>query len=59
MALMAILLGGAVALAYRKLNERIKEGVYEGYLESIDPYRNKTGYDIPGEFLIVSGKKFG
>ncbi|GAA5520104.1 class I SAM-dependent methyltransferase [Aliifodinibius salicampi] len=58
-AVIAAFLGGAVALAYRKFDEQTKEDAHEEYLESIDSYRNETGYDIPGEFVIVSGKKFG
>lgn len=56
-AVIAAFLGGAVALAYRKFDEHTKVEVHTEYLESIDPYRNKTGYDIPGEFVIVFGRK--
>lgn len=56
-AVIAAFLGGAVALAYRKFDEPTKEEVHEEYLESIVPYHNETGYDIPGEFVIVTGRK--
>lgn len=56
-ALVGAFLGGAVALAYRKFDEPTKEEVHREYLESIHPYRNGRGYDIPGEFVIVSGRK--
>ncbi|WP_372638994.1 class I SAM-dependent methyltransferase [Fodinibius sp.] len=58
-AVIAAFLGGAVALAYRKFDEQTKEEAHAEYLESIGSYRDETGYDIPGEFVIVSGKKFG
>lgn len=58
-AVIAAFLGGAVALAYRKFDEQTKKKAHAEYLESISPYRNETGYDIPGEFVIVSGKKIG
>lgn len=51
--------GGAVALAYRKFDEKTKEEAHTEYIESIQPYRNGSGYEIPGEFLIVSGYKSG
>ncbi|MGK7369066.1 MAG: class I SAM-dependent methyltransferase [Candidatus Halalkalibacterium sp. M3_1C_030] len=50
--------GGAVALAYRKFDEATKEEAHAEYLESIEPYQNGEGYyDIPGEFVIVTGRK--
>lgn len=50
--------GGAVALAYRKFDEATKEEAHAEYLESIKPYQNGEGYyDIPGEFVIVTGRK--
>jgi len=30
----------------------------EEYLDSIKQYRNETGYDVPGEFVIAKGVKF-
>lgn len=56
-AIIAAFLGGAVALAYRKFDEQTKQEAHAEYLESIEPYRNGSGYDIPGEFVIVFGKK--
>jgi ubiquinone/menaquinone biosynthesis C-methylase UbiE len=58
-AVIAAFLGGAVALAYRKFDEQTKEEAHEEYLESIESFSNGSGYDIPGEFVIVSGKKTG
>lgn len=56
-AIIGAFLGGAVALAYRKFDEETKTEAHAEYLESIRPYRNGDGYDIPGEFVIVTGLK--
>lgn len=56
-AVVGAFLGGAVALAYRKFDEKTKEKVHSEYIESIQPYKNETGYEIPGEFVIVTGQK--
>lgn len=49
--------GGAVALAYRKFEDATKTEAHAEYIESIQPYKNGSGYDIPGEFVIVTGRK--
>lgn len=49
--------GGAVALAYRKFDEQNKKEVHAEYIESIKSFSNGSGYEIPGEFVIVSGIK--
>lgn len=56
-ALMAAFAGGPVALAYQKFDEQTKEEVHREYLESINPYQNGKGYNIPGEFVAAIGKK--
>lgn len=56
-AVMAAFAGGPVALAYRKFDEQTKEEAHREYLESIAPYRNRTGYEIPGEFVVAKGVK--
>lgn len=56
-AIIAAFQGGAVALAYRKFDEQTKERANLEYIESIQPYSNRAGYDIPGEFVIVQGRK--
>lgn len=56
-AVIAAFLGGAVALGYRKFDGQTKEEVHAEYLESISSYRNETGYDVPGEFVIVLGRR--
>lgn len=57
MAVMAAFAGGPVALAYRKFDEQTKEEAHREYLESIAPYRNGAGYEIPGEFVVAKGVK--
>jgi ubiquinone/menaquinone biosynthesis C-methylase UbiE len=47
--------GGPVALAYHKFSDPIKERVHADYLASLSPYRNGEGYEVPGEFVVVSG----
>lgn len=54
-ALMAAFAGGPVALAYDKFDEDTRKGAHEEYLKSIADYRTGNGYDIPGEFVVVSG----
>lgn len=56
-AIIAAFLGGAVAMAYRKFDDLVKEEVHQEYIESIEPYRTENGFQIPGEFVIVSGRK--
>ncbi len=55
----AIFSGGPVALAWRKFDEETREGANTEYLTSIAPYRNGAGYAIPGEFVVVSGRRGG
>jgi SAM-dependent methyltransferase len=49
--------GGPVALAYSRFDERTREEAHAEYLESIDSYRNGDGYRIPGEFVVVRGRR--
>lgn len=56
-AVMAAFAGGPVALAYQKFNKQTRDEAHEEYLESISPYRNGTGYEIPGEYVIAKGVK--
>ncbi|HLR27039.1 MAG TPA: methyltransferase domain-containing protein [Fodinibius sp.] len=53
----AAFLGGAVALAYQKFDERTKGEVCREYLDSIKQYCDGRSYDVPGEFVIVKGIK--
>lgn len=56
-AIVGAFLGGAVALAYRKFDEQTKEEAHAEYIESIKPYWDGAAYQIPGEFVIVTGTK--
>ena len=49
--------GGPVALAYSRFDEPTRQEVYAEYLAAIEPYRIGNGYAIPGEFVVVSGRK--
>ncbi len=49
--------GGPVALAYSRFDDRTREEAHAEYLASIEPYREGTGYAIPGEFVVVDGRK--
>lgn len=55
--LMAAFDGGAVALAYQKFDDQTKEEIHQEYLDSIAPFRNGEGYEIPGEFVIAKAVK--
>ncbi|MEX0845255.1 MAG: methyltransferase domain-containing protein [Balneolaceae bacterium] len=56
-AVMAAFAGGPVALAYKKFDEQTREEAHQEYLDSIAAYRNGTGYQIPGEFVVGIGIK--
>jgi len=49
--------GGPVALAYFKFPENVQKEVCEEYLASIEKYKTKKGYSVPGEFIIGLGLK--
>jgi SAM-dependent methyltransferase len=49
--------GGPVALAYSRFNASTRAEVHAEYIASIAPYRLGNRYEIPGEFVIVSGQK--
>ena len=48
--------GGPVALAYGRFDERTKFRVQREYLDSIAQWRTR-GYSVPGEFMIVAGRR--
>jgi len=48
--------GGPVALAYSRFDEATRERAHAEYRTSIEPYRRDTRYQIPGEFVVVSGQ---
>lgn len=49
--------GGPVALAYARFDEPTREAAHADYLASIEPYHVGNGYEIPGEFVVVRGRK--
>ena len=56
-ALGAAFLGGPVALAYSRFDDGTKASAHDEYLASIAPYREGSGYRVPGEFVIASGRR--
>jgi ubiquinone/menaquinone biosynthesis C-methylase UbiE len=49
--------GGPVALAYSRFDEPTRRIVHGQYLESIAAHRHGDGYAVPGEFVMVAGRK--
>jgi ubiquinone/menaquinone biosynthesis C-methylase UbiE len=49
--------GGPVALAYSRFDETTRRAAHTEYLASIDAWRQGAGYSVPGEFVIVAGRK--
>lgn len=56
-ALGAAFAGGPVALAYSRFDDRTREEAHREYLASIEPFRRGNRYEIPGEFVVVAGRK--
>ena len=56
-ALGAAFLGGPVALAYSRFDDATKASAHDDYLASIAPYREGSGYRVPGEFVIAAGRR--
>jgi hypothetical protein len=55
----AAFVGGPVALAYSRFDERLQREVCDEYLASIAQHRVGQGYSLPGEFVIAVGRKGG
>ncbi len=53
----AAFVGGPVALAYSRFDCKTKALARAEYLTSIEPFKQATGYEIPGEFLVCEGRK--
>lgn len=49
--------GGAVALAYQKFDKTTRTEANKEYLDSIQKFKTKEGYNITGEFVIAKGIK--
>ncbi|HNV59202.1 MAG TPA: class I SAM-dependent methyltransferase [Rhodoferax sp.] len=50
----AAFVGGPVALAWSRFSEHTRAGVRSRYLDAIDRWRDDPGYQVPGEFVVVS-----
>jgi hypothetical protein len=46
--------GGPVAMAYSRFDEATRASAHAEYLDSIAAFRRGDGYDIPGEFVVVT-----
>jgi ubiquinone/menaquinone biosynthesis C-methylase UbiE len=57
--LAAVFAGGPVALAYSKFSPETREEAHREFMDSIAEYRRGDGYDIPGEFVFMLGRKAG
>jgi cyclopropane fatty-acyl-phospholipid synthase-like methyltransferase len=44
-----------VALAYARFDGETRDGAHAEYLDSIAPWRDASGYDVPGEFVVAAG----
>jgi len=51
----AAFVGGPVALAWSRFDAGVRQRVRERYEASISSWRRGAGYEVPGEFVIVSG----
>lgn len=54
-AVVAALDGGAVALAVARFDQETYAATAAEYLDSLAPWRNGKGYDVPGEFVVAAG----
>jgi ubiquinone/menaquinone biosynthesis C-methylase UbiE len=55
----AAFLGGAVALAYSRFDEATRADARAEYLESIEPFRRGSQYEIPAEFVVAAAERPG
>ncbi len=49
--------GGPVALAHARFDPLTRRDAYAEYLASIERWRNRGGYYLPGEFLVALGRR--
>jgi hypothetical protein len=54
-ALGAAFVGGPVAMAYSRFDEHVRADAHAEYLESIERFKQGSGYAIPGEFVVARG----
>jgi ubiquinone/menaquinone biosynthesis C-methylase UbiE len=51
----AAFVGGPVAMAYSRFDDRAREEAHAEYLDSIAPFASGSGYLVPGEFVVARG----
>jgi ubiquinone/menaquinone biosynthesis C-methylase UbiE len=55
--LAAVFKGGAVALAYTRFSDEVRDEVHREFLEEVEPHRRNGGYSLPGEFVFALARK--
>ena len=53
----AAFVGGPVALAWSRFDAQTRARARARYKHAIEPWRRSEGYRIPGEFVIVAGRR--
>jgi len=53
----AAFVGGPVALAWSRFDAQTRARARARYRHAIEPWRRSEGYRIPGEFVIVAGRR--
>jgi ubiquinone/menaquinone biosynthesis C-methylase UbiE len=53
----AAFIGGPVALAWSRFAADTRQRVRKHYVSAIDPWRQESGYRIPGEFVVVAARR--
>jgi SAM-dependent methyltransferase len=48
--------GGPVALAYSRFDDQTRAAAHAEYLASIEPWREGSRFDVPGEFVVCRGE---
>jgi ubiquinone/menaquinone biosynthesis C-methylase UbiE len=52
----AAFIGGPVALAWSRFDEETRKRVRSRYVQAIAPWKCGSGYQVPGEFVIVAAR---
>ena len=55
----AAFLGGPVALAWSRFDADVRARVRSRYLETLETWRQRERYSVPGEFVIVAATATG
>jgi ubiquinone/menaquinone biosynthesis C-methylase UbiE len=53
----ASFLGGPVAMAYSRFDEKTREEAKKEFIATLQPYKKGSIYEVPGEFVVASGIK--